>query len=70
MIRYDNRFGFYKLVTSQRVDEFLDCHIKAFEYFGDIPRTVKLDNLKSGEQRVRPTNYMFDCSVISLKFCG
>jgi len=48
MVLSHSRYSFYKLVTSQRVDEFLDCHIKAFEYFGGVPRTVKLDNLKSG----------------------
>lgn len=48
MVLSHSRYSFYKLVTSQRVDEFLDCHIKAFEYFGGVPRTIKLDNLKSG----------------------
>ena len=48
MVLSHSRYSFYTLVTSQRVDEFLDCHIKAFEYFGGVPRTVKLDNLKSG----------------------
>lgn len=48
MVLSHSRYSFYKTVTSQRVDEFLDCHIKAFEYFGGVPQRIKLDNLKAG----------------------
>lgn len=48
MVLSHSRYSYYRVVTTQRVTEFLDCHIKAFEYFGGVPRTVKLDNLKSG----------------------
>lgn len=48
MVLSHSRYAYYHLVTTQRVSEFLDCHIKAFEYFGGVPRTVKLDNLKAG----------------------
>lgn len=48
MVLSHSRHAYYQLVTNQRVSEFLDCHVKAFEFFGGVPRTVKLDNLKSG----------------------
>lgn len=48
MVLSHSRYSYHRLVTSQRVQEFLDCHIRAFEYFGGVPCSVKLDNLKSG----------------------
>lgn len=44
----NSRYAYYEAVTDQSVRTFLNCHIHAFEYFGGAPRTVKLDNLKSG----------------------
>lgn len=43
-----SRYSFHCLVTDQSVATFVDCHIKAFEYFGGVPETVKIDNLKAG----------------------
>ncbi len=43
-----SRMGFYRLVTDQRVESFIACHIHAFEFFTGVPRTVVLDNLKAG----------------------
>lgn len=43
-----SRMGFFKLVTDQRVETFITCHIHAFEYFTGVPETVLLDNLKAG----------------------
>jgi transposase len=43
-----SRMGFYRLVTDQRVETFIACHIHAFEFFTGVPRTVVLDNLKAG----------------------
>lgn len=43
-----SRYSFHCLVTDQSVSTFISCHIKAFEYFGGAPQTVKIDNLKAG----------------------
>lgn len=48
MILSFSRYAYYQLVLNQRVATFLACHQQAFEYFGGVPQTVKLDNLKAG----------------------
>lgn len=42
-----SRLDFYKVVYDQKVETFINCHIEAFNYFGGIPSTVKIDNLKA-----------------------
>lgn len=42
-----SRLDFYKKVYDQKVETFILCHIEAFRYFGGIPKTVKIDNLKA-----------------------
>jgi transposase len=42
-----SRLDFYCKVYDQTVETFIDCHIKAFAYFGGVPHTIKLDNLKA-----------------------
>ena len=48
MVLSYSRKAFYCLVRSQKVRDFLWCHILAFEYFGGACRLTKLDNLKAG----------------------
>ena len=48
MVLSYSRYKYYEIVKSQDVATFLRCHINAFEYFGGVPKVVKLDNLKSG----------------------
>jgi len=43
-----SRYAYYELVTDQKSETFLTCHRHAFEYFGGVPKTIRLDNLKSG----------------------
>lgn len=43
-----SRHAYYELVLDQRVASFLGANRRAFEYFGGVPRRLKLDNLKSG----------------------
>lgn len=43
-----SRYSYNCLVTNQSVSSFIQCHIEAFEYFGGVPYTVKIDNLKAG----------------------
>lgn len=33
---------------SQKVEDFIDCHNKMFEFFGGVPKLLVPDNLKSG----------------------
>lgn len=50
-----SRHRFVRFVERQDVATWLDCHIRAFEFFGGVPATVLLDNLKSGV--VKPDLY-------------
>ncbi len=43
-----SRYAYYELVENQSVNTFIKCHINAFEFFGGVPKTVKIDNLKAG----------------------
>jgi len=42
-----SRYRYYEAVFSQDVKTFIQCHINAFKFFGGVPKTVKIDNLKS-----------------------
>lgn len=42
-----SRFDYYQKVYDQRVETFIQCHINAFIYFGGVPGTVRIDNLKA-----------------------
>ena len=43
-----SRHRFVRLVFRQDIKSWIDCHIRAFEFFGGIPASVVLDNLKAG----------------------
>jgi transposase len=43
-----SRYRFVRFVFDQTVETWVDCHRRAFEFFGGIPKTVVLDNLKAG----------------------
>jgi transposase len=43
-----SRHRFVRFVFRQDVANWIDCHIRAFEFFGGIPATILLDNLKPG----------------------
>jgi len=42
-----SRLDYYEKVYDQRVETFIGCHEKAFCYFGGVPGTVRIDNLKA-----------------------
>lgn len=50
-----SRHRFVRFVPRQDLSCWLDCHVRAFEFFGGVPETVLLDNLKAGV--VRPDLY-------------
>jgi len=43
--------AYEELVFQQDIETFLRCHEHAFAFFGGVPATIKLDNLKSGVLR-------------------
>ncbi|MFH1125125.1 MAG: IS21 family transposase [Pseudomonadota bacterium] len=43
-----SRHRFVRFVFRQDVSTWIDCHVRAFEFFGGVPACVVLDNLKSG----------------------
>ena len=42
-----SRYMYVKITFDQKVETFVRCHILAFKYFGGVPMTVKIDNLKA-----------------------
>lgn len=42
-----SRLDYYEVVFDQTVETFIRCHKNAFKYFGGVPETIKLDNLKA-----------------------
>ena len=47
MVLSYSRLDYYEIVFDQKVETFIKCHEKAFEYFGGVPEYIKIDNLKS-----------------------
>jgi len=43
-----SRYRFVYFVFRQDQQTWCDCHRRAFEFFGGVPKTVVLDNLKAG----------------------
>jgi transposase len=43
-----SRHKFVRFVFRQDTNNWLDCHERAFSFYGGIPRRIILDNLKSG----------------------
>lgn len=50
-----SRHRFVWFVERQDLASWIDCHVRAFAFFGGVPATVLLDNLKAGV--VRPDLY-------------
>ncbi len=42
-----SRHQFVELVYDQTVETWLACHVHAFAFFGGVPKTIVLDNLKA-----------------------
>lgn len=43
-----SNYTYIRAVASQSTNNWLDCHVKAFEFFGGIPEIIVPDNLRSG----------------------
>lgn len=48
MVLAHSRYAFHRAVLDQSVATFIECHWRAFEFFGGVPQSVKIDNLKAG----------------------
>ena len=42
-----SRYMYVSITLDQGVQTFIRCHTQAFRYFGGVPQTVKIDNLKA-----------------------
>lgn len=42
-----SRYMYAAITLDQSVQTFIRCHTEAFRYFGGVPQTVKIDNLKA-----------------------
>ena len=42
-----SRAAYVEFVSDERVATLLGCHVRAFEYFGGVPRTVLYDNVRT-----------------------
>lgn len=42
-----SRHQFVRFVFDQTVETWLDCHARAFAFFGGVPKRLKLDNLRA-----------------------
>lgn len=47
MVLCYSRLMYCETVFDQEVKTFIRCHENAFKYFGGVPKTVKIDNLKA-----------------------
>lgn len=47
MVLSYSRYMYIEFTLSQKQEHFLGCHQNAFEYFGGLPQSVMVDNLKS-----------------------
>lgn len=42
-----SRYMYVEITLDQSVKTFIRCHVNGFNYFGGVPQTVKIDNLKA-----------------------
>jgi transposase len=43
-----SRYRFVRFVFRQDIKTWIDCHIRAFHFWGGVPMSILLDNLRSG----------------------
>jgi len=54
MVLSYSRAMYIEFTLSQKQEHFLTCHQHAFEYFGGVPQSVMVDNLKSAVLEHKP----------------
>lgn len=55
-----SRCSFYCITYDQSIKSFINAHIKAFSYFGGVPKRIKIDNLKSAVLKNRRYDLEFN----------
>jgi len=55
-----SRQAYYGVTYDQSVKSFINAHINAFNYFGGIPKRIKIDNLKSAVLKNRRYDLEFN----------
>jgi len=48
MVLCHSRLMYLEFTLSQAMEQFLSCHVHAFEFFGGVPERIVIDNLKTG----------------------
>lgn len=51
MVLCHSRMAYVEFTCGEAMEHFLSCHRNGLEYFGGVPRTVLIDNLKTGVLR-------------------
>lgn len=51
MVLSHSRMSYLEFTIGESMEHFLGCHRNALEYFGGVPRTLLIDNLKTGVVR-------------------
>ena len=51
MVLSYSRYRYVRFVFNQDIETWIESHKRAFEFFGGVPRTILLDNLKAGVTR-------------------
>ena len=67
MVLSHSRYRFVRFVFRQDVATWIDCHSRAFHFFGGVPETVMLDNLKAGVVRANIYDPIFNRSYGELE---
>lgn len=62
-----SRYRFVRFVFRQDVKTWIDCHIRAFHFFGGVPETLLIDSLKAGVQKADLYDPIFNRSYGELE---
>lgn len=57
------RYDYYEVVFDQKIETWIRCNVNAFNYFGRVPKMIKLDNLKSGVTKVSIYEPLYQQSI-------
>ena len=79
MVLCYSRLMYVEFTVLQTMEHFLGCHVNAFEFFGGVPKSIMVDNLKSavlkrlsGEAPVFNPRYLdfAQCHGFRIRACG
>ena len=79
MVLSHSRMMYVQFSLAQSMEHFLDCHQRAFEFFGGVPEDIMIDNLKTGViRRITGQDIVFNPKYLdfaqhygfTIKACG